>query len=757
MPSPAQWCPKCGEVIPHLFPFCGQDKTPTPLYVEANICTLYMSSVATFVEFRLTNVSDEPLILERFTVSIGQTTLHPGIHEEGPGVSIMPGEGNALVIDRKVCLDAKKQITGWYDLALTVAVSQSNFHAVLRGAQKVFFEHSSPMKLRYIEPFNGEEQEIDLKNPPLMCGDVTLPFGEAGVSDPALAFIRMMKGKLGLCFLPVRMRYEHALDTTSRYFRKSCPACGARISDGGLFCGQCGKKIDIPPPIAAPSPEETKCYCSHCLEPGGSLREYHPYCTHCGKPMPLYIDLRKATVYMDEIQGPATLRLYPTGLADICIESARLVLQRGGEEYACSLDNFHPGMHIPALHEPVELEASLCAPKGWNGFLVLRLIMQVSCQGQRMECIGSTRLKVLSSNTDQKEIINNFGPQTVQAAETAVVSGGAWNIKLELGPQGNKRQEYIETILEIDFEKAVFQPFRTHITSLTAMTKNLPPAPTWPPMDRARFFCIHNDLPHVHCLLTQRRLVFGRSIKDADVRLLEVEVCKPRLDRQQRRGLEPSTESKISRRQWLVELDKAGLMISHAFSQGNVSYLPGGKELKHGDPPYALKLGESIELPDVIGLKYAAHAPRQPFLSDAFKTADRILKNMDNPPPESALWPGDVDGCTLTRLYSLTGEIIGNRKQYSGFEAYVLMQAWATIGSSTEASVRVAGDGVSPLHAYLLFRNGYFFILPAGKSDAVAVDDEPVEPKTPYPLRPGCDIMLSSTRLHFDVFGQLYV
>ena len=52
-----------------------------------------------------------------------------------------------------------------------------------------------------------------------------------------------------------------------------CPTCGAVIAEGKKFCGECGTKIEIPAAPAGPK------HCSGC---GAEIPEGRKFCSECG-------------------------------------------------------------------------------------------------------------------------------------------------------------------------------------------------------------------------------------------------------------------------------------------------------------------------------------------------------------------------------------------------------------------------------------------------------------------------------------------
>ena len=370
---------------------------------------------------------------------------------------------------------------------------------------------------------------------------------------------------------------------------------------------------------------------------------------------------------------------------------------------------------------------------------------------------------LLAGDADAKTITQNFGPQAIEAAGAAV-SGGTYNIRnaAELPP--DKRDDFITKLFEIEWQKAEFKPVRMHLTqgaveprARAARPPKLPPPPTWPAMDAAQIFFMQEEVPRSYCLLAKRKIVFGRMTREVDVKLLEVEECKRRLQLQYEQGEKPRTESAVSRRQWLLEAAPDGVRVHHVASRK--SFVTGGKALGQGDPPHLMQRNGHVEIgvPDVIGLKMAASAVGFAKLAEVREKARKILGQMKSPPRPMPDWEGPNGGYTLTRLHSLTGAVSEKSGDYPGFEAYVLVPGWVTVGSVREACVVIPNKDVAPLHAYLLHVDGYFFVYAPEKEHTVLVNKKEVGPEWPLPLKPESDLQFGDSVCHFGQFKQLYV
>ena len=750
------WCPQCGDHVNYLYPACAKDNTPAPLYVEVNAVAQYLAGVNTFVEFRLINTAAEAIRIEAFEVHVGDTPLAAGIYSLEDNPLIQPGVDQALIVDREVNLDAARIRPGRYQLSVMTTFSSAAGRFSMRGRHTVLFDHPGVRHIRVVDPRDDTEVECSLDKAPELPSLHGLRFGEETASHPALTFIQRMKRQHGLCFAPVRMRYESAQPRGG--YDIHCRQCGVVLVEGGRYCHACRATVPLPPPIAAPPQDAVRAYCSHCLQPRGKLRGRHVFCPICGGTNHLYLDVKSASCYMESIQDPLILRIAPCYPAQATLEDLKVYLGQGDKQIECPLDNFWPQLCFTPQSGPVEFEALIECPSERIGTRRLHVEATYTCEGRRYTLAGNTNIKVIPSDSDKQTIINNFGAQSVSAAES-VVSGGAWDIKVQGSAGGGKREEFITKLLKVDLQQAAFKPVRMHVQDRGPIEKPrsaLPPAPDWPPRDRARIFFMEEDGPHNYCLFSKRQVLFGRSAKSCDARLLEVENCLPRMRQQRERGEEIRSMSSISGKQWEVRPELEGIQVRHC-SKNNVSYLPGDKKVRQSDTPHLLGRNEYIEIPGVIGLTYVTNAMAYARLPVSRERARKALEQMTPPPAKTEPWSGNFGAFTLTRRYSLAGDKTDPPQEFGGFEAYVLLPGWATLGASRDACIMLPAKDVASLHAYLLFVDGYYFIEPFDNDTPVAVEDEPVRCGWPRPLKPGATLACGGFECHFDEYAPLHL
>ncbi len=778
------WCPNCGERLNHRFPLCTVDGSPTPLYVEVNVLAQYFIGVTTFVEFRLINASETPLELEKFDVSLGGRTLEPGVYPETSGQTLHPGEDQCLVLDRKVELGISDAVQGEYELRVSAAFIFEDKRFTMAGRHPIRI--AAPGN-RQVHAFDPGRQEF------LAREDGEFPFGEPCELDSygeqqvcmyQVVHIHDLKRRCGLRFVPLVMRYETAAQGApngdpKRQGRVSCAACGATLIEGGVYCHACGSDLPRRAPIPKPPRSETVAFCPHCVPPRGLLRDRHRFCPLCGERIHLHLEIKAVPSFMEGVQVAMPVRFHKVCEEPVELRRFEVTLGRGEGAVPCDIDPF-PGAGVRIADAlPVEFHSLVYCPPGHKvGTRVIDFLVEYEAGGHACLLTGSSRIRVLRGDADKQTIINRFGPDTVEAAES-VVGLGAWSVNLQ-GFSQDKINEFINKLTELSelsYEPVRFRMDQKAPLAVEPPAPPLPAAPDWPPAHRARIWFEHEGLKHNYCLLTTfsqqegryGAVRFGRSAKKVHVRLVEIERYLHRQSTEQQQSGssgKPVSRSSISQMQWEVtpvpEPAAYGALHFEHLSASNRGRVTENKKLTRG---HTCRLGRgeqiAIELfasdEPVLGLHYAANATRFEGLDEARATAREVLNTMKKTPPHLPEWPGNHGGYRLDRLFSLTGKPIEGLEAYDSKtrEVYILIPGWATLGSADSACVVVPGEGVAPIHAYLLHVDGYFFILPKDDTPPVFVGDENVQPGRPHPIRAEDTLVrLGDTAIHVDAFHQ---
>lgn len=767
----AGWCPVCGEEVPRRYPRCTKDRTPTPLFVEINALTQYLVGVPTFVEFRLLNCSDEPVTLGLFEASLGGKTLEPGIHPESPGLQIAPREEQPVVLDRKVDFGIDRVMPGEYNLEIELVYAHEGKTSRLNASHPVRF--AQPLDRR-IYAYNHATKSFDTyegRELPEVEPMQLERTGEQTIRDHRVMHLCRMKQDAGLRFLPVRMclATEEADSEPSWVEAKvpACEGCGALLREGGLFCHACGHKQAKAVEGQTPTEAETEGFCPYCTFPRGRLRGRYHHCPLCGKPIDAHVSIFALPSYMAGVQVKTDLRIHGTSRDPLHIRSIRAFIGERSSPLDCAfLEEVNYGIEL-APDENVDLPCLIGFPQDEKaGDRKLTIEIEYDCRNQVCRLSGSTGIRLLPGAEKLGTIIHQYGAQSVNMAGDALMSQGAWNINHADSIPLDKREEFMRKLAElVDVPE---RPVHLHTVAVSA----LGPSITWEPSHRATLWFMNEGSHHRYCIANIYRpesgqfepVSFGRNKELNPLRLLEIEAILERKEKE--KPAANMSLSMVSKIQWVVrvspEAASVGLEFTHR-STSNTSFVGKNRKLGFGDS-VLLGLHEQIECrrqreaKSIIGLQYGAHALPFPAYESARSKARAALDAMTHPPEHFPEWPARIGGYRLNRLHSLTGEMLPEKKDLQTLEAYVLLPAWATIGSAPTACIVVPDESVAPTHAYLLHVDGYFFILPHSAKTRVVVEGNEVPAEVPWPLRPEkTEIQLGEAVIKFDRFSQAFL
>lgn len=767
----AGWCPACGQDVPRRYPRCTKDRTPTPVFVEINALTQYLVGVPTFVEFRLLNCSDEPVRLESFVAKLAGRALEPGIYEEQEGQEITPYEEQPVIIDRRVDFGIDAVIPGEYNLEIEVAYTFQGQRSRLSANHPVRFAQSLDRRIyAYNHATNSFETFEGLELPEAEPVHLERT-GEQTIRDQRVMHLCRMKQDAGLRFMPLRARLiAKESDSPSELedaYVLACEECGALLCDNGDFCHACGHKHSKGMMGPAPAESETGGYCPHCTYPRGRLRGRHRYCPLCGKPIDAHVSIFALPSYMAGVQVKTSVRIHATARDRVRISRICAFIGEESAPLECGfLEDVNCGIELTP-DDDVDLPCLIGFPQDEKaGDRKLTLELEYQCRNQLCQLSGSTVIRLLPSAEKLGTIIHQYGAQSVNMAGDALMSQGAWNINHADSIPLDKREEFMRKLAElVDVPE---RPVHLHTMAISAVG----PAVTWEPNHRATLWFTNQGIHHRYCIATMYRpesgqfepVSFGRNKESNPLRLIEIEDILERKEKE--KPAANMSLSMVSKIQWVVrvspEAASVGLEFTHR-STSNVSVVGKNRKLGFGDS-VLLGLHEQIECrrqreaKSIIGLQYGAHALPFAAYKPARSKARAALDAMTHPPEHFPEWPGRIGGYRLNRLYSLTGKMVLNERDLQTLEAYVLLPAWATIGSAPTACIVVPDESVAPTHAYLLHVDGYFFILPHSAKTRVVVEGNEVPAEVPWPLRPEkTEIQLGEAVIKFDRFSQAFL
>ncbi len=765
------WCPVCGEPVPRRYPRCTKDRTPTPVFVEINALTQYLAGVPTFVEFRLLNSSDEPLRLESFVTKLAGRALEPGIYAEKEGQELAPREEQAVIIDRRIDFGIDAVMPGEYNLEIEVAYTYQGQTSRLSANHPVRFAQSQDRRIHaYNHATNAFDTFEGLELPDVEPVELERT-GEQTIRDQRVMHLCRMKQDAGLRFLPLRARLIAPASDSHPAWEETpvdaCEECGALLHESGAFCHACGHEQPKGMMGPAPTESETGGYCPHCTYPRGRLRGRYRYCPLCGKPIDAHVSIFALPSYMAGVQVKTNVRIHATARDSFRIRRIRAFIGEKSAPLECGfLEDVNYGIDLDP-DESVDLPCLIGFPQDEKaGDRKLTLELEYQCRNRLCRLSGTTTIRLLPGAEKLGTIIHQYGAQSVSMAGDALMSQGAWNINHADSIPQDKREEFMRRLAEL--ADVAERPVHLHTVAISAVG----PAITWEPNHRATLWFMNEGIHHRYCIATMYRpesgrfepVSFGRRKELNLIRLYEIEEV---LERQEdEKNVESMSLSMVSSMQWVVavshETSSVGLEFTHR-SASNTSFVGKAKRLGFGESAL-LGLHEQIECrrrgetKPIIGLQYGAHALPFPAYESARSQARASLDAMTHPPEHFPEWSGRIGSYRLNRLHSLTGELLPERKDLQTLEAYVLLPAWATIGSAHTACIVVPDPAVAPTHAYLLHVDGFFFILPHSVETPVVVDGHEVPADVPWPLKPDkIEIQLGETTLRFDRFAQAFL
>ena len=548
-----------------------------------------------------------------------------------------------------------------------------------------------------------------------------------------------------------------------------CPQCGQPLQEGWRFCGECGTPLGAAPPAeTAPSDDGAPKLVAYC--PYGGQTEPLPglvdTCPHCGKPIHVYVKVNELALYMQEVRTYTEFELHSVHGEPVVIHRFQVFL--AGQELSPRKFKVRPRLQLTPEHPIVRADrlvwprkpdpAALfggCPP----GFANLEVELEYDVCGQRYQLSGLHQIQVFKGGTDPTTINAHFG-DIIQQSGSALSAGSRMTEFKQINFEGIRGSETPdEFIARLKTEHGIqYETLMMEVEEITDLRPQLPPPPDWPATDHARLWFMSDGVVHNYCLLAGRTVKFGRSARNVDVRLYEIERCRACVQEQVEAGVPPKKRksgSLVAREHWLAEPTPNGVRITQ-LAHSSIAVGPGGKKLE-ADDSRLLGRNEAVAIPEVIGLKYSANAAPFGGLEAARALARETLDQMASPPPAQDPWTGSYGGYCLSRLFSLTGEPVEDYKDLKTLEAYVLAPGWVTLGSSSDACITVPGHGVAPMHAAVLHVDGFFFLLHLAEDSPTFLNGEEVCAGMPYPLAPEATCQLGTTSLTFDTFSQMWV
>ncbi len=524
---------------------------------------------------------------------------------------------------------------------------------------------------------------------------------------------------------------------------RECPGCNKKLFEGGRYCPHCTFEFEEPLSLSHNDLEQIgfEAYCQHCF-PRKALLETHRHCPYCSKPMHLYIGVFERLEWLVEnVQVDLQFLIKKAGATPATILAFTA---------SCQQKKLQSGTSRIYANSVLVEEGSVAHaefmfnPGTDTGKRIIDIEIHYRIEEQEYRVSGAYAVVVRNEKRGPEQVNVHVGGQGHVVMDDLVIQGHSeetsFNSELlkQLKEGGESRYVPLEC-RQARVEMHV-EPEQVELDM-----------PSWPEHETASIRFNLNGTQYNYALLSKSSLVFGRGRDESDVRLYEVEHCMANLARQEREGIAPqkrTSGSHVSGVQWQLEPTENGIQVTQ-FPGRSSLILPGKDRLEKGK---SRRLGrnESIEIPERLGLCYAANAPNTSEVQAVYEAAlERVRKGVPQ-------WTGEYGGYRLDRLYSLCEDLPKGVDDFRTIERYILMPGWCTIGSSNEACIVVPHPSVAPIHAYLLFAGGYFFIAPEPGA-SVYVNDNAIRDAEPVPVRFEDNFRVGNIMLTFETFAQMYV
>lgn len=782
------WCPYCGgELTTGLKPFCTSCGERIPLHVRANAVAQFLLDVPTVLEFQFLNPSDSPVSIERLEFFLDDARIPPEDYGFEQEVTIPPG--GAPVWNLSIGVASSHFGPGPHTLQVRISGDHGGEPFTFSGAYPIVIDEPGAQR---IHVYDAREEAFNVFEGASLPDIEAVPatgIGEEAIYRPELAYIARLKAQAGWRFLPVPLRsdsvprtpvapspvtapYEGSFEPrgdhgyrpkVSGAAKSTCPHCNASLVDIGQFCHECGRQIRDS--FVAPTRlDKPNAYCPHCqLELGLSgQHRYCPYEHHDGRPIHVHLQMDRLSMYLREVglnrefylhvSAPERVRIrrFDVALNGVSQADGRNPLPESGVP-------LHPGMDT-VLHKHIEPEK-----EGGTRDEYLDITLVYDYGENRYTLRGREGIQVYDRPKDTKEftqIINKHITVTEGAGATFYKGE---DVSFDTGNMGeNDIRQYLAQV-ERDRGRALDPVYlRTYAVE---PVPTLPPPPDWEPVDRASLWFEHRGMRHNYCVISAPRATFGRSVDESMVRLIEVERTRRNIEQQIAAGVprdKVKSKSAVSGSQWELEATGTGLQLTVRSRQSKHSRLaPRDRQNRQAKwleerEQVELGMGDCVEIHDIIGLRYAAHAESpSEILSLLDQAREALAQGAVAPARSNGSWEGPLGAIRLDRMYSLAGKPVKGCEDLRAIEYYVLAPGWATVGSSSSACITIPGSGVQPHHAYLLFLDGYYFVAPANASSVVRVADQEVPPMAPWPVKLGAAVTFGDTTVELRPWKQI--
>jgi hypothetical protein len=541
-----------------------------------------------------------------------------------------------------------------------------------------------------------------------------------------------------------------------RLLTHKCPTCSCTLTQLGKFCHDCGAEIygamATMIPIGNPM-----AFCPHCQY---GLSHQHAYCPVDGKEIPYHLEINELSLYMHEVSTKTEFRFTSSLVDTTTIESFDVKL---GEESLQQGVNRLRRNHefssiVPVLVDelvyPREMNQSAgivgCPP----GATVLSVHIVCQFGDKRYSLSAHHEITVMLRNSDPSSVVMHLG-DVINSGEGSAVSTlrNKESNAIEMAQSAMQSNSVGDFINKMKAQEGLqYRPVKFFVDKMEDVEEEftIPRKISWPSDEKARVYFEQNNRLQNYCLLARTEATFGRQAGSVDVRLVEIEAAMERSKNESDRS---SSASVVSRKQWKMVAKENCVEVTQ-LSSLTCRISPGRAFQKNAVAD--LGLNEFVEIPDNIGLEVTAYERKSADLGKLYRKAIQYLKACK----KSIETPGIktlYGGFTLTRRHSLGPVPPVDLPDTKAAEYYVLMSAWATIGASETSNIRVTGDHVAPIHAYLVTVGGYYFISPFDAKTVVIVNGKIIASKFPYPVGPGDFIYIGKKHLSFANFSQMHL